>query len=100
MSDFAKTWIALRDKLRFFARYGAGRPWHLNVLAFSNLLNVPESVVRSMLVLLSRSGFVSLKTWSNALWREADYREFPTADAFFYNADDACHVRIHLLAGF
>jgi hypothetical protein len=99
-SDYVKAWVALGDKLRFFARYGAGHPCHLKVFTFSNLLKIPESVVRDILIFLARSGFIALRTWSNTLWREADFTEFPTLNDFFYNPDDACHVRIHVVAGF
>jgi hypothetical protein len=83
--------------LRFFSKHGGD--WFAQVHILAGSFNVSEKEVREMLVNLYSWGLISLKTWSNAAWREVPYCECPTP-AFFYNRDDANYVRVKPLISF
>ena len=89
----------VREMLHRFTKMG-GEPWH--VLAHAEFPELVEGAthMRRALIELAEGGYVRLTSWSNALSREADYREFPSLDAFFFNRDDCNYVRVKPLIAF
>lgn len=85
------------NMLRFFSKNGG--VWHTQVHVLAGRFDAPEKFVREILLNLYRLGLVSLKTWSKSACREVAYGECPTED-FFYNRDDANHVRVTPLFSF
>jgi hypothetical protein len=100
MRESLIVWDRVAKSLKFFQRMGAGKPWHVQVGVESDRLNVSDVVMRRTLVWLAQKGYVRLTSWSYSLRREADYWEFPTSDAFFFNRDDCNYVRVMPLIGF
>jgi hypothetical protein len=65
---------------------------HLRAYEMAVRLEVPEVYVHLALAEFAFSG-MRLSTWSQRLWREIRFQEWPTA-AFFNNVEDNCYVRL------
>jgi hypothetical protein len=79
------------EQLAFFKRIGS--TWHCQSWTIAFDLGVSEVTVREVLISLAHLGFVSIKAWNYAAWREVNYWEMP-GDRFFFNRDDRGYVRV------
>lgn len=96
MNPSAKAFIAVQKYVDFLKRTRSSE-LHLRAYEEAGRLGVPDKFVVEALTWFARFGGVKLTTWSNRAWREVTFQECPTED-FFYNRDDANHVRLHLAA--
>lgn len=81
------------SRLIEFLKTTNSRELHLRAYETAIRIGVPEEFVWQALAWFTVFGGIRLTTWSQTLWREIHFQEWPAA-AFFYNREDSSYVRL------